>query len=194
MAFILSLKLLIFLACFLQFQVEGTNITLDECLARFEKIEERLQKLESVKKDSKRFLLDDGVNTVAFYTQLSKDVGNIGNHQTIIFDIVTTNVGHGYNPVDGIFTAPLQGTYVFFWLNTNKDHSYMNTELVKNSTVVGKSMSDAADHADYAAASNSAVLQLKAGEEVWVRSGTWHSGTLAGDYYSTFSGWLLYVE
>jgi hypothetical protein len=69
-----------------------------------------------------------------------------------------------YNPVDGMFTAPLQGTYVFFWLNTNKDHSYMNTELVKNSTVVGKSMSDAADHADYAAASNSAVLQLKAGK------------------------------
>ena len=42
----------------------------------------------------------------------------------------------------------------------------MNTELVRSTTVVGKSMSDAMDHADYAAASNSAVLQLKAGDEM----------------------------
>jgi hypothetical protein len=40
----------------------------------------------------------------------------------------------------------------------------MNTELVRNAVVVEKSMSDAMDHLDYAAASNSAVLQLKTGK------------------------------
>ncbi|XP_053388513.1 complement C1q-like protein 2 [Mercenaria mercenaria] len=97
-----------------------------------------------------------------------------------------------YNPVDGIFTAPVTGTYVFFWLNTNKDRSFMNTELVKNAVVFGKSMSDSYNHDDYAASSNTAVLHVKEGEEVWVRCGTWHSAVIAGDFYSTFSGWLLY--
>ncbi|XP_045171854.2 complement C1q tumor necrosis factor-related protein 3-like [Mercenaria mercenaria] len=191
-------RLLIVFTCCFMVLARGGNLTLDECLSRIgelDEIKERLQKLESISSVSRRLLLPPGGSVhskVAFYSQLSKDVDHIGNHQTIVFDTVTTNIGGGYNPNDGIFTAPVTGTYVFFWLNTNRDHSYMNTELVRNSVVVGKSMSDAMDHIDYAASSNTAVLQLNEGEEVWVRSGTWHSAVVAGDFYSTYSGWLLY--
>ena len=58
-----------------------------------------------------------------------------GDHQTIQFDKVVTNVGNMYNPIDGIFRAPVDGTYVFCWTNTNRDHSYMNTELIQNGKV-----------------------------------------------------------
>ncbi|XP_060588636.1 complement C1q-like protein 2 [Ruditapes philippinarum] len=159
------IKLLFSLLTCLLFRVEGKISTLEECLVKFDKVEERLQTLESETKVTKRLsMLPDGEGSkVAFYTQLSKDANRVGDHQTIVFDTVTTNVGNGYNPVDGIFTAPVDGIYVFFWLNTNRDRSYMNTELVRDAVVVGKSMSDAMDHDDYAAASNSAVLQLKTG-------------------------------
>lgn len=128
---------------------------------------------------------------VAFYAQLTSDITAIKNHQTLNFDKVMINLGNGYNGVSGVFAAPASGLYVFHWVNTNRDRSYMNTELIVRNQVYGKAMSDAMDHNDYAVASNLAVVQLEPGDQVWVRSGTWHSGKLAGDYYSTFSGYRL---
>ena len=128
---------------------------------------------------------------VAFNAQLTSDVTAIKNHQTLNFDKVMINLGNGYNGVSGVFAAPEPGLYVFHWVNTNRDRSYMNTELIVRNQVYGKAMSDAMDHDDLAVASNLAVVQLEPGDQVWVRSGTWHSGKVAGDYYSTFSGYRL---
>ncbi|XP_053375720.1 C1q-related factor-like [Mercenaria mercenaria] len=192
--FFKTLPLFTFFSIFLV-SCKCKNLTIEECLTKIEKLDERLQNLESISSDSRSMLLPSGGSVhskVAFYTQLSKDVDHLGNHQTIVFDTVTTNIGGGYNPADGIFTAPVTGTYVFFWLNTNRDRSSMDTELVKNAVVVGKSFSDAYQHLDYAASSNTAVLQTTRGDEIWVRSGTRHSNVITGEYFSTFSGWLLY--
>ena len=128
---------------------------------------------------------------VAFYAQLSIDITAIKDHMTLNFDRVMINLGNGYNGVSGVFAAPASGLYVFHWVNTNRDRSFMNTELIVKGKVYGKAMSDAMDHIDYAVASNLAVVQLEPGDQVWVRSGTWHSGKLAGDYYSTFSGYRV---
>ncbi|XP_071166726.1 complement C1q tumor necrosis factor-related protein 3-like [Mytilus edulis] len=128
---------------------------------------------------------------VSFMAHLSTDLSRVGNNHTIHFDRVITNNGQSYNPLDGIFHTPVTGTYVFIWTTTNRDHSYMNSELLKNGVRVARAMSDAMDHADYAVATSFAVINLTEGDEVWIQSGTWHSGALAGDDYSSFAGWIL---
>ena len=129
---------------------------------------------------------------VAFYAQLTKDATGVGNYQTIVFDLVTTNVGNAYNKVDGIFTAPVNGVYAFIWTASNHDNTHMQTELVANAVVVGRQWSDSGNHADISSATGSAVLKLNASDTVWVRSNTIHSRILMGNQLSSFSGWLLY--
>ena len=129
---------------------------------------------------------------VSFYAQLSHDLSSIGNFQPIVFDVVTTNNGNGYNKADGIFTAPTSGTYVFSWTAANLDRSHMQTELVVNAKVFGFTWSDAYDHDDIAVASNTVVINLNQSDTVWIRSGSYHTGTITGRYLSTFSGWLLH--
>jgi hypothetical protein len=52
--------------------------------------------------------------SVAFTAGLSRTITNMSSHQQIVFDHVITNVGNGYSPSYGHFTAPIKGVYVFF--------------------------------------------------------------------------------
>ena len=67
----------------------------------------------------------------------------------------------------------------------------MNTELRRNGVSVARAMSHAMDHDDFAIATNVALLNLNSVDQVWIQTGVWLSGMIAGDDYSTFSGWLL---
>ena len=132
------------------------------------------------------------VSRVAFSAQLSNDVTSMGNNQPIVFDKVVSNIGNGYNEADGIFTASVAGTYVFTWTAFNKVHTHMQTELVVNNAVYGRTWSDANDHSDVAIASNTVVVTLDSGDVVWIRSNTVHSGTISGNLMTTFSGWIIF--
>lgn len=68
----------------------------------------------------------------------------------------------------------------------------MQTELVVNNVVIGRTWSDAYDHDDVAVASNTVVNTLNTGDVVWIKSNTVHSGTINGDLMSTFSGWMIF--
>ncbi|XP_060579446.1 uncharacterized protein LOC132736352 [Ruditapes philippinarum] len=52
-------------------------------------------------------------SNIAFTAGVSAyNLHNLGNHQTIIFDHVITNIGNAYHPHTGIFNAPVKGAYV----------------------------------------------------------------------------------
>ena len=72
---------------------------------------------------------------VAFSAYLTNDMSSVPNYRTIIFDEVQTNVGNAYNGKTGIFNCQTPGVYAFYWVVTNKDHTYMDSSLssmVKN--------------------------------------------------------------
>nr|KAG5712443.1 hypothetical protein BaRGS_011417 [Batillaria attramentaria] len=61
---------------------------------------------------------------VAFHAHFSGNWDtpiNVGTHATLKFDAVVTNVGKGYNPDTGAFTAPYNGTYLFLLTAVSKD-------------------------------------------------------------------------
>lgn len=110
---------------------------------------------------------------------------------------MTTNFGNGYNAVNGMFTAPVAGTYVFSWTTQNYDYTHMQSELVANSIVKANLWSDAGGHHDVAVAANTVVIELESGDVVWIRankSEELYVMTLQGALRSSFSGWLLFEK
>lgn len=128
---------------------------------------------------------------VAFTATISQDLSSFPNQTPIKFDVIITNIGDSYLPSSGVFVCKIPGVYVFYWVTTNKNRTWMNTELVLNGVRKGTAMSDSGDINDYSVASNTVVLDLKFGDQVWVMSGTWHNGRMAGEWRSSFSGWLM---
>ncbi|XP_060069900.1 caprin-2-like [Ylistrum balloti] len=128
-------------------------------------------------------------NAVGFYAALAPDIA-LGDQQDVQFDHVYTNMGQGYEPRDGHFTAPVAGLYLLSAtvLSAGPTQDDMLLEFVKNGANVGqiyatKSLNEG---------SRVIVLSLDVGDMVWVRHMTGDPGTVAnGSHYSTFSGVLI---
>ncbi|XP_043079100.1 cerebellin-4-like [Puntigrus tetrazona] len=133
---------------------------------------------------------------IAFSAALTKSGGgNVGPFTTditLVYKNVFTNIGNAYNPITGIFTAPLKGAYMFrISVYSPASQSTPSTVYMKKN---GNNVIVAHGHQDQFAvnASNGAVLVLDAGDVVYV---TLCSSRMIFDNesnHSTFSGYLLF--
>ncbi|XDV25714.1 hypothetical protein PO909_029584 [Leuciscus waleckii] len=132
---------------------------------------------------------------IAFSASLMQSgSGNIGPFTTDItltYRNVFTNIGNAYNPVTGVFTAPLKGAYMFrISAYGGGGGTAATVSIFKN----GERMVMVHDFQaqDRSNSSNGVVLILEVGDVVYVRlgSGTW----IYDDQYncSTFNGFLLF--
>uniref|UniRef100_A0A9J8AVH5 C1q domain-containing protein n=1 Tax=Cyprinus carpio carpio TaxID=630221 RepID=A0A9J8AVH5_CYPCA len=120
------------------------------------------------------------------------DIGPFTTEITLTYRNVFTNIGNAYNPITGIFTAPLKGAYMFnFSIYGHSSPSTPSTVyIVKN----GEKVVIAHGHQDqyFVNSSKGVVLILEVGDVVYVR--LW-SGTRIYDdknNHMTFSGYLLF--
>ncbi|XP_048856437.1 complement C1q-like protein 4 [Brienomyrus brachyistius] len=129
---------------------------------------------------------------IAFYAGLRKQ--HEGS-EVLKFDDVVTNVGNYYEPSTGKFTCPLPGIYYFTYhvLMRGGDGTSMWADLKKNGQVRASAIAQDADQ-NYDYASNSVILHLDVGDEVFVQldGGKVHGGNT--NKYSTFSGFLIYAD
>lgn len=136
----------------------------------------------------KHFSFQDPKQEVAF-TAAVTSLSTTWNSGTLMFDVVITNVGNGYNPRSGVFTSPRKGTYVFYVSALEYLQQYLGLEIVLNNVPKVRLIGESA--AAYQTGTNMVVLNLQKGDSVWVRH---HHGK---GYYShsipvtTFSGFLL---
>ncbi|XP_061195609.1 complement C1q tumor necrosis factor-related protein 6-like [Saccostrea echinata] len=111
------------------------------------------------------------------------------NSGTLVFDRIVYNIGGGYDSGTGVFTAPVNGHFVFFVNVQAYSSNAVYTHLVLNGS---NKVTTMAENGSYMPGPNLAVLGLQKGDRVWVK---YYAGT---GYYSdstapatTFSGFLI---
>ncbi|CAL8307551.1 unnamed protein product [Merluccius merluccius] len=129
---------------------------------------------------------------VAFYVGLKTPHEG---YEVLRFDDIITNLGSQYDAATGKFTCRASGVYFFTYhvLMRGGDGTSMWADLCKNGQVRASAIAQDADQ-NYDYASNSAVLHLDSGDEVYVKldGGKAHGGN--NNKYSTFSGFILYPD
>ncbi|XP_077870310.1 uncharacterized protein LOC144363577 [Saccoglossus kowalevskii] len=118
-------------------------------------------------------------------------IGHTDRGKDIEFDTVISNLGGHFDEKSGRFTCAINGTYFFiFHVAHNRDTQVF---LVKNNdrkvSVHGDSGNTTRE-----SYSNSAVLQLIIGDQVWLKLGGMHSLTSNTERLTSFSGFLLFPD
>ncbi|XP_035981378.1 complement C1q-like protein 3 isoform X3 [Fundulus heteroclitus] len=116
------------------------------------------------------------VPKIAFYAGLKKQHEG---YEVLKFDDVVTNLGNHYDPTSGKFTCSIPGIYFFTYhvLMRGGDGTSMWADLCKNNQVRASAIAQDADQ-NYDYASNSAVLHLEPGDEIYIKldGGKAHGG------------------
>ncbi|XP_070785908.1 cerebellin-1-like [Enoplosus armatus] len=146
------------------------------------------KELDKLKQNS-----DKGAPRVAFSASLA-NLGEIYRgpctDKTLVFKRVFSNTGNGYDQNTGIFTAPVNGLYYFSFSTYGYNTHVMGAILMKNSIhQISTYDSPSADGSD--SSSNAVVLQLAAGDKVYME--LWDNGRVFDNLngHTTFSGFLV---
>uniref|UniRef100_A0A3B1IWS0 C1q domain-containing protein n=1 Tax=Astyanax mexicanus TaxID=7994 RepID=A0A3B1IWS0_ASTMX len=132
--------------------------------------------------------------SAALLTTGEGHVGPFSVETTLVFAKIFSNIGSAYNPITGIFTAPVKGIYEFklFVYNQATPSVSSGASLHKNEErlVTAYSHNDSSQHVS---SSNSVIVQMEVGDVVFVR--LWANRRIfdSKHHHSTFSGHLLYT-
>ncbi|XDV25890.1 hypothetical protein PO909_029722 [Leuciscus waleckii] len=120
----------------------------------------------------------------------SGDIGPFTTEITLTYRNVFTNIGNAYNPITGVFTAPLKGAYMFRVSVFGHGPTSASVAIIKNGEHVV--VANALQAKDRLNSSNGVVLILEVGDVVYVR--LWSNRRLFDDQsnHNTFSGFLLF--
>ncbi|KAK2915756.1 hypothetical protein Q8A67_000130 [Cirrhinus molitorella] len=139
---------------------------------------------------------EDRDREIAFSASLMQSnsgyVGPFTTEITLTYRNVFTNIGNAYNPITGVFTAPLKGAYRFAISvcghGNPSNPSFIS--IMKNGVKVV--MAYAHQNQAVVNSSNGVVLILEAGDVVYVR--LWANSRIYddGNNHITFSGYLLF--
>ncbi|KAH3805983.1 hypothetical protein DPMN_134293 [Dreissena polymorpha] len=127
---------------------------------------------------------------VAFTAIKINSQTGIGVNQNIVFDSVILNDGGGFNAYHGLFTAPVTGYYLF---STTILHTPHSQEL--HAGIMHKGNLIAMIHGFvnvFEQGTQTVVLKVRTGEQVWIGNRDYTNQYVYGDYYSSFSGFLLH--
>ncbi|XP_078690989.1 uncharacterized protein LOC144921652 [Branchiostoma floridae x Branchiostoma belcheri] len=131
---------------------------------------------------------------VAFSAVRTESYGPFITDEPVPFDLILSNSGGFYNNRTGVFRAPVDGHYLFHFhlMSTNKAATTF-VDLMKNhESQVGAAFYGPA----YDMASNTAILHVLRGHEIWLRlrrHRAIYNPSKTGRY-TTFSGYLLFSD
>ncbi|XP_062305615.1 complement C1q-like protein 2 [Osmerus eperlanus] len=166
----------------------------------------RVEKLERENKDLQTRQAEIEVNNdsrkVAFSASITSPVGPFCADTTLVYPNVITNIGGAYNPVTGIFTAPVKGVYLFSFTGMDdRSHYGVSVFLFKNDKKLMSQwkMNNGSTH-QYV--QNTVIVELKDGDVIYTRLPAGHRilgdaindiDTLTLNDNNIFSGFLLFT-
>uniref|UniRef100_A0A6Q2YZ45 C1q domain-containing protein n=1 Tax=Esox lucius TaxID=8010 RepID=A0A6Q2YZ45_ESOLU len=141
-------------------------------------------------------LVFTGQTKVAFSAGLTTTgtgyIGPYNTETTLTYDNVITNIGTGYDPATGIFTAPIKGVYYFrFTAFERRKSQWMALNMYHNDKIVlhNSEMNDKGNHMSL---SNALFLNLEKGDTVYLNLPKGCGIHCSAANESTFSGFLLF--
>jgi len=125
---------------------------------------------------------------VAFHAQRASPYTRKGS--PITFERSLTNLGGGWGRSGSTFTCPLSGTYHFSWTALSSSNRELRLALVRSGEEVAASW---ADRDGYQTASGSAILNLRAGDTVWLEleEGEVYEPSHSRRGYASFNGYRI---
>ncbi|XP_063427624.1 uncharacterized protein LOC134711109 [Mytilus trossulus] len=133
---------------------------------------------------------------VAFRAYVTGPISNLDDNQIISFRSVPFHTHSAFHGDSGVFTSPKSGLYAFFCTILVYYEQRLEFEIVRDGHILayGGSYGNQAEHKDYGSGTTSTVVQLNAGEKVYVRvHGNIHpsSGQIIFQGFSYFMGFSL---
>ncbi|XP_077065613.1 uncharacterized protein LOC143718437 [Siphateles boraxobius] len=146
-----------------------------------------LSQVEELRKDNR----DREIAFSASMMQSGRgDIGPFTSEITLTYRNVFTNIGNAYNPITGIFTAPLKGAYMFRISVLGYGPTPSVASIYNNGKLVV--MAYARQPQWEVNSSNGVVLILEVGDVVYVRLESNSRIYDSLNNYNTFSGFLLF--
>lgn len=178
--------------------VQQQASTIQSQASTIQALENRVQALENSDAAQSRQLsaIDLRVGKqVAFSAHMNDVHVHVGDNSPFIFNTVVTNIGGCYNNHTGIFIAPYEGLYVFYFIMVNDGNAgTMHAAIEKDGVVLGMGSSDGVGN--YNSFDDGSVLittHLTKGDQVYVKR--FDSGTsVYGTWFVNFSGFLLSAD
>nr|KAG5689363.1 hypothetical protein BaRGS_019737 [Batillaria attramentaria] len=133
---------------------------------------------------------------VAFTVRFKNDDGNNGIHlgqrSTLKFDNVITNLGDGYKPLTGVFTAPVAGLYVFsLTAMATNGRDPAELAIVMQGTDLARTWG-AGKHDIEDQSTKTVSAYLDEGDQVWVAQR--RGDGIRGDWWTSFTGFLVQAD
>ncbi|XP_070568374.1 complement C1q tumor necrosis factor-related protein 5-like [Ptychodera flava] len=129
---------------------------------------------------------------VAFSVSRTTALGPVSGDTAVTYDKVYTNMGDGYDMSTGKFTCSVGGVYFFMITALRNNANNMFACLMKNSTQLPCIYVSHSSSRSHGSASNSVIIDLGQGDQVWVKLGTGYALQSFSNEYVTFTGYLLY--
>lgn len=128
--------------------------------------------------------------SVAFTAHMSSGRVIVSKTSPFAYDAVTTNIGNSYNPLTGVFTAPVSGLYVFYFqIMVHGSEPTIYAGITKEGTMIASMPAQGAPN-QYDQGSALAATHVNKGEQVYVK---WNLGGTytEGGWWNAFAGFLL---
>ncbi|KAJ8299464.1 hypothetical protein KUTeg_023524 [Tegillarca granosa] len=138
-------------------------------------------------KFSRLFGYNNGIGFSVRFTPYDRKSFSKG--AVVKFDYIISNQGNGYSTTTGKFTCRTPGLYLFL-LTVVSDTNWGYAIIVKNKDEINLALTTLEHNTNkkrYESGSTSALLTLKVGDEVWVKSGT-HTSY---EWHCNFNGLLI---
>lgn len=165
------------------------DISIASLKSAVDRLEERIENLTAIQTKGQTPVY----RPISFFVRLSQ-VTTLNKNSIVKFDEVSINEGNHFNPGDGIFVAPVSGTYQFSWTTLTTSGKLVETEM-RVDNVIKESLHISLG-TGIISGTKVVLCKVKKGDHVWIQT----SKTYGANYFhiananakSSFTGMLIH--